>query len=105
VQAGLEVSVRGIEEKIGGETVTIDVSGSGIQIMDKWRLPLGLDVRVELKLPGGEMVQSLGRVVRQGSEEEHKGIRLDGIGRQDEDRLLRFIREREVQALRQSRAR
>jgi hypothetical protein len=99
------VSVRGIEEKIGGETVTIDVSGSGIQIMDKWRLPLGLDVRVELKLPGGEMVQSLGRVVRQGSEEEHKGIRLDGIGRQDEDRLLRFIREREVQALRQSRAR
>jgi PilZ domain len=105
VPAGLEVSVRGIEEKIGGETVTIDVSGSGIQIMDKWRLPLGLDVRVELKLPNGESVQSLGRVVRQGAEEDHKGIRLDGIGRVDEDRLMRFIREREVQALRQSRDR
>ena len=47
------MTVRGIEEKIGGETMTIDVSGSGIQIIDKWRLPLGLDVRVELQLPGG----------------------------------------------------
>ena len=105
VQAGLEVTVRGVEEKVGGETMTIDVSGSGIQIIDKWRLPLGLDVRVELKLPGGDPVRSLGRVVRQGAEAEHKGIRLDGIGRSDEDRLMRFIRDREVQALRQSRDR
>ncbi len=105
VSAGLTVTVRGIEEKVGGETVTIDVSGSGIQIIDKWRLPLGLDVRVELQLPEGEPVRSLGRVVRQGSEDDHKGIRLDGIGRQDEDRLMRFIRDREVQALRQSRDR
>ena len=105
VSAGLAVTVRGIEEKIGGETVTIDVSGSGIQIIDKWRLPLGLDVRVELQLPEGEPVRSLGRVVRQGAEEDHKGVRLDGIGRQDEDRLMRFIRDREVQALRQSRDR
>jgi hypothetical protein len=105
VPASLTVTVRGIEEKIGGETVTVDVSGSGIQIMDKFRLPLGLDVRVELRLPEGEPVRSLGRVVRQGAEEDHKGIRLDGIGRQDEDRLMRYIREREVQALRQSRAR
>ena len=67
------MTVRGIEEKIGGETVTIDVSGSGIQIIDKWRLPLGLDVRVELQLPEGEPVRSLGRVVRQGAEEDHKG--------------------------------
>ena len=61
--------------------------------------------RVELQLPEGEPVRSLGRVVRQGAEEDHKGIRLDGIGRQDEDRLMRFIRDREVQALRQSRDR
>ena len=105
VAAGLAVTVRGVEEKIGGETVTIDVSGSGVQIIDKWRLPLGLDVRVELQLPEGEPVRSLGRVVRQGAEKDHKGIRLDGIGRQDEDRLMRFIRDREVQALRQSRDR
>ena len=54
VSAGLDVTVRGIEEKIGGETTTLDVSGSGIQIIDKWRLPLGLDVRVELQLPEGD---------------------------------------------------
>jgi hypothetical protein len=105
VSAGLEVSVRGVEEKIGGDTITIDVSGGGIQIVDKWRLPLGIDVRVELKLPDGPPLRSLGRVVRQGTEEAHKGIRLDGIARQDEDRLMRFIRDREVQALRQARDR
>ena len=110
----LTITLNGSVERIqrrdyvrvpAGLTVTIDVSGSGVQIIDKWRLPLGLDVRVELQLPEGEPVRSLGRVVRVGSEEEHKGIRLDGIGRQDEDRLMRYIREREVQALRQSRAR
>jgi hypothetical protein len=103
VPAGLDVTVRGIEEKIGGETMTLDVSGAGIQITDKWRLPLGLDVRVELQLPDGP-VRSLGRVVRQGAEENHKGIRLDGLARQDEDRLLRFIRDRELQALRAARS-
>lgn len=105
VPAGLEVSVHGVEEKVGGDTVTIDVSAGGVQIIDKWGLPLGLDVRVELKLPGGEPVRSLGRVVRQGAEAQHKGVRLDGVARADEDRLMRFIRDREVQALRQSRAR
>ncbi|HEX6024456.1 MAG TPA: PilZ domain-containing protein [Solirubrobacter sp.] len=105
VSAGLEVTVRGVEEEIGGDTVTLDVSARGIRILDKWRLPLGLDVRVEMKLPGGDPVSSLGRVVRQGAEEDHKGIRLDDLSRADEDRLMRFIREREVQALRQSRDR
>jgi hypothetical protein len=103
VAAHLEVTVRGIDEPIGGETSTLDVSGSGIRIADKWRLPLGLDVRVELKLPEGPPLSALGRVVRAGSEEDQKGIRLDGVGRSDEDRLMRYIRDREVQALRASR--
>ena len=34
-----------------------------------------------------------------------KGIRLDGLARADEDRLMRYIREREVQALRAARGR
>jgi PilZ domain len=105
VSAGLDVTVRGIDESIGGETATIDVSVNGIAILDKWRLPIGLDVRVELALPDGEPLRALGRVVRQGAEENHKGIRLDSLGRQEEDRLMRFIREREVQALRASRDR
>jgi hypothetical protein len=103
VAAHLEVTVKGIDEPLGGETSTLDVSGSGIRISDKWRLPLGLDVRVELKLPEGPPLRALGRVVRGGSEEDQKGIRLDGVSRGDEDRLMRYIRDREVQALRASR--
>jgi hypothetical protein len=99
------VAVHGVDEPLGGETTTLDISGAGIQITDTWNLPLGIDVRVELKLPEGPPVKSLGRVVRQGAEENQKGIRLDGIARPDEDRLMRYIREREVQALRASRNR
>jgi c-di-GMP-binding flagellar brake protein YcgR len=105
VPAYLDVAVHGVDEPLGGETTTLDISGAGIQITDPWNLPLGLDVRVELKLPEGPPVKSLGRVVRQGAEENQKGIRLDGIARPDEDRLMRYIREREVQALRASRNR
>jgi hypothetical protein len=105
IAAHLEVTVKGIDEPIGGETSTLDVSGSGIRITDKWRLPLGLDVRVELALPDGPPLSALGRVVREGAEEDQKGIRLDGVSRGDEDRLMRYIRDREVQALRASRGR
>jgi c-di-GMP-binding flagellar brake protein YcgR len=106
IPAHLDVSVKGIDEPVGGDTTTLDVSGAGIQITDKWGLALGLDVRIELKLPGDEPpVASLGRVVREGAEPDQKGIRLDGLARADEDRLMRYIREREVQALRAARGR
>jgi c-di-GMP-binding flagellar brake protein YcgR len=106
IPAHLDVSVKGIDEPVGGDTTTIDVSGSGIQITDPWNLPLGLDVRVALKLPGDSApLTSLGRVVREGAEDGQKGIRLDGLARGDEDRLMRYIREREVQALRAARGR
>jgi c-di-GMP-binding flagellar brake protein YcgR len=106
IPAHLDVSVEGIDEPVGGDTTTLDVSGAGIQITDPWNLPLGLDVRVSLKLPGeGPPVASLGRVVRAGAEADQKGIRLDGLARADEDRLMRYIREREVQALRAARGR
>lgn len=105
VEAFLDVTVRGVDEPVGGETTTADISGSGIQIQDKWDLPLGIDVRVELHLPEGPPLRALGRIVRVGSEPEQKGIRMDGIARADEDRLMRYIRDREVQALRASRGR
>lgn len=105
VEAFLDVSVRGVDEPIGGDTTTVDVSGSGIQIQDKWELPLGTDVRVELQLPDGPPLRALGRVVRVGAEAEQKGIRMDGIARADEDRLMRYIRDKEVQALRAARGR
>lgn len=103
IEAFLDVSVRGVEEPIGGDTTTVDVSGSGIQIQDKWGLELGTDVRVELQLPDGPPLRALGRVVRAGSDPEQKGIRMDGIARADEDRLMRYIRDKEVQALRAAR--
>lgn len=99
----LKVSIQGIEEDLGGETTTLDVSGSGMRITDTWNLPLGLDVRIELTLPDGYVMSALGRVVRAGAEEDQKGIRFDGVGRGDEDRLMRYIRDREVQALRAAR--
>ena len=105
ISAHLDVTVRGVDEPVGGDTTTIDVSGSGLQITDPWGLALGLAVRVELKLPEGEPLRSLGRVVRVGAEEDQKGIRLDGLARADEDRLMRYIRDREVQALRAARGR
>jgi hypothetical protein len=48
-------------------------------------------------------MSALGRVVRAGADEDQKGIRFDGVGRADEDRLMRYIRDREVQALRAAR--
>lgn len=104
VAAHLDVTVHAVDSDLGGETTTLDVSGSGIRITDKWHLPLGLDVRVELKLPDGPPLSMLGRVVRLGAAEDEKGIRFDGVARADEDRLMRYIRDREVQALRASRS-
>jgi hypothetical protein len=105
VEAFLDVTVRGVDEPVGGDTTTVDISGSGIQIQDKWNMALGIDVRVELQLPEGPPLRALGRVVRVGQEPEQKGIRMDGIARADEDRLMRYIRDREVQALRAARNR
>ena len=103
VSAHVPVTVRGVDEPLGGETNTLDVSGGGIRIADPWSLPLGLDVRIELALPGVEPVRALGRVVRAAAEHE-KGISIESLPRADEDRMIRFIRERELQALRAARS-
>jgi PilZ domain len=103
VDAHVTVNVRGVDQPLGGETVTLDISGRGLRISDPWSLPLGLDVRVELLLPDGEPVKAFGRVVRAAAEDE-KGISIDDLPRPDEDRLIRFIRERERQAMRAARS-
>ncbi|WP_169542185.1 flagellar brake protein [Solirubrobacter soli] len=103
VAAHLDVTIQGVDQDVGGETTTLDVSGSGMRIADKWELPLGIDVRIELMLPDGPPLAALGRVVRVGSEVDQKGVRFDSVSRADEDRLMRYIRDREVKALRASR--
>jgi hypothetical protein len=103
VAAHLDVTIQGIDEEVGGDTTTLDLSGSGMRIADKFHLPLGIDVRITLQLPDGPPMSALGRVVRVGSDEDQKGVRFDSVSRTDEDRLMRYIRDREVKALRASR--
>jgi c-di-GMP-binding flagellar brake protein YcgR len=104
VPAIVPIKVISLEKGVtAGDTTTINVSGSGVLIKDKWRLPLGTDVRIELQLePDGEPLRALGRVVRYSSEQE-KGIRIEDVSRSDEDRLIKFIRERERAELRMAR--
>jgi hypothetical protein len=103
VAAHLDVTVHGVDQEVGGETTTLDVSCRGMRITDKFNLPLGIDVRIELMLPDGPPLSALGRVVRVGAEVDQKGVRFDSVSRTDEDRLMRYIRDREVKALRASR--
>jgi hypothetical protein len=104
VSAVVPIKVISLEKGVSaGETTTLNVSGSGVLIADKWRLPLGIDVRLELQIEaGGPPLRALGRVVRYASETE-KGIRIEDMARADEDRLIKFIRERERAELRLAR--
>jgi hypothetical protein len=105
VDAHLPISVKGIDEPVGGETQTLNVSGGGVLIKDKWNMPLGIDVRIELTAePNSPPIKALGRVVRVAGQDE-KGVRIDSISREDEERLVRLVRERELAALRMSRGR
>jgi hypothetical protein len=105
IEAILPIKLKAIDEPIEGETQTLNVSGGGVLIKDKWNMPLGIDVRIELQPEGGgEPIRALGRVVRVASPEE-KGIRIDSISREDEERLVRLVRERELAALRMARGR
>jgi len=101
----LPIKVKGVDEPVGGETQTLNISGGGVLVKDKWNMPLGIDVRIELQAePGAEPIRALGRVVRVAGSDE-KGVRIDSISREDEERLVRLVRERELAALRMARGR
>jgi hypothetical protein len=105
IEATLPITVRGIDEPVGGETVTLNISGGGVLVKDLWKMPLGIDVRIELEVePGAAPIKALGRVVRE-PQPDQRGIRIDSIARDDEERLVRLVRERELAALRMSRGR
>ena len=88
-----------------GETMTLNLSGGGVLINDPWRLPLGIDVRVEIVVePTQPPVRALARVVRDAGP-ERRGLRFDDIEPQDSERLMRCVREREVVELRMARGR
>jgi hypothetical protein len=101
----LPIKIKGIDEPVEGETQTLNISGGGVLVKDKWNMPLGIDVRIELfPEPGGEPIRALGRVVRVAGQDE-KGVRIDSISREDEERLVRLVRERELAAARMARGR
>jgi c-di-GMP-binding flagellar brake protein YcgR len=104
IDAVVPIKIISLEKGVtAGATTTLNVSGSGVLVKDKWRLPLGVDVRLEITLEeGAEPIRALGRVVRFSAEDE-KGIRIDDMSRTDEDRMIKFIRERERAALRLAR--
>jgi len=105
VDAVVPVKVKGIDAPVDGETSTLNLSGGGILVKDLWNMPLGIDVRVELQTePGMPPIRFLGRVVRVAGKDE-KGIRIEDIARDDEERLVRVVRERERAALRTARSR
>ena len=88
-----------------GQTQTLNLSGGGVLINDPWRLPLGVDTRVELTIePSQPPVRALARVVRDAGP-ERKGLRFDDIESQDSERLMRYVRERERAELRMARGR
>ena len=90
---------------VAGETSSLNLSGGGVLIRDPWRLPMGIDVRLELKVdPDQPPVHALARVVRDGGP-ERKGLRFEDLSTQDSERLMRFVREKERAALRISRGR
>jgi PilZ domain-containing protein len=103
VAAHLDVTIEGVDEPLGGSTTTLDLSCRGMRIVDSFSLSLGIDVRIVLQLPDPPPLTALGRVVRVGSDDDQKGVRFDSVSRADEDRLMRYIRDREVKALRASR--
>jgi c-di-GMP-binding flagellar brake protein YcgR len=105
VAAVVPIRIKPVSEPGGGETTTLNVSGGGVLVNDPWDLPLGTDVRVELVTESdGTAVKALGRVVR-ALDAKHKGICFEDLSREDEERLIRFVRERERMALRMARGR
>ena len=74
-----------------------------MRIADKFNLPLGIDVRIVLQMPDGPPLSALGRVVRVGSEWIRRAFALTASREPTRIGLMRYIRDREVKALRASR--
>jgi hypothetical protein len=127
--AGQEVAIerttaRGVSRYPGHLTVagardellTVTVSGEVERVQRRnWaRVGAALAVRVKPLDVGIDPFETvsvnvsvggvLGRVVRDAGE-DLKGIRIDDMGREDEERLMRFVRERERAELRMARGR
>ena len=82
-------------------TTSLNLSTTGVLVRSE--LPMGTTVRVELDLePSEPPVVVTGRIVRE--ERDEKGVHIDDISRLDQNRLSRFITEKQRAELRMSRS-
>jgi hypothetical protein len=83
------------------KTTSLNVSTTGVLVRSE--LPMGTQVRVELELEAaGPPVVLTGRIVRE--ERDEKGVCIDDISRLDQNRLNRFVTEKQRAELRMSRS-
>jgi hypothetical protein len=83
-------------------TTSLNVSTTGVLVRDPVQLPMGASVRLELQLDAGEPPLTLtGHIVREVSDE--KGICIDDISRSDQNRLNRYVTEKQRAELRMNR--
>ena len=82
------------------KTQTVNVSGGGMEIVDKVGLPIGALVKIELRLPGESLpVPVTGRIVRR-ARANTKGVQIERMLASDQDRLVKFIFTRQRLELR-----
>jgi hypothetical protein len=83
------------------KTTSLNLSTTGVLV--RIELPMGTTVRVELELePAEPPVVVTGRIVREVRDE--KGVHIDDISRLDQNRLSRFITEKQRAELRMSKS-
>ena len=84
------------------KTTSLNVSTTGVLVRDPVGLPMGTRVSVELELePGKPPLLLAGHIVREDG--EAKGICIDDISRRDQNRMNRYIADKQRAELRMSR--
>lgn len=84
-------------------TTTLDVSRTGLRIAEPFLLAVGAPLELDLELePGAARVAIAGRVTRSACEGT-KGVVVERIAPDDEDRLVAYLTERQRLALRVAR--
>lgn len=84
------------------KTTSLNLSTTGVLVRDPAELPMGTRLRLELELePAEPPVVITGEIVREVKDE--KGVRIDDISRPDQNRLNRYITEKQRAELRMGR--
>jgi hypothetical protein len=105
VDAAIPVAVT-VSDPIRGiaHTTSLNLSAGGMLVSDPLGLPPGARVDVEIELPGSAPVRAHGRIVRE-AHADAKGVQIELIARDDQERLVRYVAERERLARRIARTR